>query len=163
MTTTNCLYLCIVNNTDDKTFDPATLKPSFDSYVHPLYTIAAIIVCFGYVGNFLLMFSTWCRGSALTTKSHQLIAHLAVADVIACIMHMQVRNVYFNVHNISIIPFIFSLSLHPKCNGTVGDKQLAPSISLSDSRQAPRVQHFCLLLDSTEYLLCIFLLSKHSI
>jgi hypothetical protein len=95
MTTTNCIYLCIVNNTDDRTFDPSTLKPSFDNYLLTMYTISAFIACFGYFGNILLIFSTWRRGSALNTKSHQLIAHLAVAEFLVCTGQVQVRNEFF--------------------------------------------------------------------
>jgi hypothetical protein len=90
MTTTKCNYLCIVNNTDDKTFDVSTLKPNFDEYVLSVLRIAAFICIFGYFGNFLLIFSTWRKGSSLHSKSNHLIAHLAVADILACTVHVQV-------------------------------------------------------------------------
>src|SRR5689334_18182933 len=91
MTAINCSYLCTINNTDDHTFDPSILKPPFDDYVLQVFRVVAVICIFGYFGNVLLILSTWRKGSALTSKSHQLIAHLAIADIITCTAHMQVR------------------------------------------------------------------------
>jgi hypothetical protein len=89
MSTGNCIYMCIVNNTDDKTFDPSTLKPNFDSIALTFFVIATLISLFGYFGNFLLIFSTWRKGSSLKSKSNQLIAHSAVAEVLACVEYFQ--------------------------------------------------------------------------
>src|SRR4029079_12846990 len=107
MTAINCSYLCIVNNTDDTTFDPSILKPPFNDYVLPVFRVVAVICIFGYFGNFLLIFSTWRKGSTLNSKSHQLIAHLAIADIITCTAHMQVRCVlsmfvYSSLSDISV-------------------------------------------------------------
>jgi hypothetical protein len=87
----NCIYNCFINTTNDDEFNVNTLRPQFSDYTIYFAPVALIVSLFGIFGNGLIIIATVSKSSQLKSKSHYLIAHLAFADFICCLFHIEVK------------------------------------------------------------------------